>query len=128
MGGRIIHVRKFDGGRRTPAEVHRKVALAHKCSTCGEPAALKVHFLAPLDEFKRREPAALALAVRQHGGDPSFETAYGRMVRIETLYACDLCKASAKRYAARKPDWILCEFDEMGLSSSHPTQVAVSGP
>lgn len=125
----IIHVRKFDGGRRTPAEVHRELAIAHRCSTCGEPAAMKIHFLAPLDEFKRREPEAFALAVRQMGGrDPSFQTTYGRMVRIETLYACDLCKVSAKKYAARKPDWQLVEIDEMGLETSHPTQVAVKGP
>lgn len=125
---KIIHLKKFDNGRRTPAEVHRELGIAHQCSTCGDPAAMKAHFIAPEDEFKRREPGLYALAVAQlNGGDPSFHTLYGKMIRIETVYACDLCKVGLKKYAAKKPDWVLVEFDETGLSSSHPLVVQVPG-
>lgn len=125
---KTLHIKKFDGGQRTPAEVHREVGLAHACSFCAGPAALKVHYIAPLDEFIRREPGLFALAVAQNGGRPiHFETTYGLMVRMETVYGCDLCKASLRRAAANKPDWVLCEFDEAGLEASHPLVVQSPG-
>lgn len=120
-----VHVRKFDGGKRTPAEVHRELVLGGKeCSTCGGPAALAAKLLGEDAEFRRRHPDAYMVLIQRFGGDPSFETKWGRFVVIEVIYACDRCKAGMRRFAAaRQQDWMHIEFDEMGLEETHKVQV-----
>ncbi len=117
-----VHVKKFDGGRRTPAEYHRELVYGNKqCSTCGEPAAMCAKLLADDAEFLRRHPNEYLVLINRFGGDPSFETKWGKMVIVEIIYACDQCKNGMRRFvAARQQDWMHVEFDEMGLEESHP--------
>lgn len=128
-GKPAVHVKKFDhanGGKRTPAEVHREIGLrGHTCSFCGDPAAMKAMVYADADEFMRREPEAFMELVRQVGGDPAFDSRWGRIVRIQDVYGCDACKQSLRQSMAKKPDWCFVDFDEMGLDSSHPFQIQV---
>lgn len=124
---KTVHVKKFDGGRSTPDEYFRKTMYSGmECSTCGGPPAMRARFLAPIDEFRAKYPRELMQLVLMLGGkDPSFPTAYGRMVHVQSLFACDQCKTSLQRLAAKKEDWFVVEFEEMGLSSTHKLVVAV---
>jgi hypothetical protein len=123
---KVVHVKKFDGGRRSPAEYAREMMYkGTKCSTCGGPPAMRIRMLADASEFQKREPQVWALLCAKMGGSPTFKTKYGDMVHIESIFACDRCKAGAKRFAAHKPSWVVCEFEEMGLDSSHPLVVQV---
>ena len=126
-----VHVHRFDGGRSTPAEYHRRSVFAGaSCSFgCSEPVALKARVLADADEFARREPQAyLVLAVKAGGADPAFDSRYGRLVLTQTMFACDRCKDSLRHYCARLPTgYMFAEFDEMGLDSSHPVAAQVPG-
>lgn len=123
--GDTIHVRKFDGGRRTPAEVHRELALGGRsCSTCDGPAAVAAKLVADDEEFRRRHPDAYMALIARFGGDPAFETKWGRMVTVEVIYACDACRGGLARFvASRAKDYMHVEFDESGLESSYPKQV-----
>jgi hypothetical protein len=122
---KIIHVKQFDGGRRTPAEYFREQMYAKsQCTLCGGPPAMRIRYMAEASEFKRREPEVWAVLTAKIGGDPTFPTKYGPMVHVESIFACDLCKHSARQMAAKKPDWVICEFEETGLEESHPTVVA----
>lgn len=125
---KVLHMRKFDGGNRSPAEFFRQQVYANtKCSMCGGPPAMRIRFLAPVDEFQRREPEIYAaLVLKMGGGDPSFPTTYGKMIHVESVFACDQCKQGARRAAAHKPDWVLCEFEEMGLEEKHPLIIQVA--
>jgi hypothetical protein len=120
-----IHMKRFDNGKRTPAEYHRELVLGGKhCSTCDQPAAMAAKLMAEDAEFCRRHPDAYLLLIQKFGGDPAFETKWGKMVIIEVIYACDHCKGGLRRFAAaRQQDWMHVEFDEMGLEESHKVQV-----
>lgn len=123
---KVLHVKKFDGGRRSPAEVAREILFkGMSCSTCGDPPAMRIRLIADADEVKKRMPDAFAALTLAMGGKPTFQTTYGEMIHLESIFACDRCKAGAKRYAAHKPDWVIAEFEEMGLESSHPLVVQV---
>jgi hypothetical protein len=125
----VLHVRKFDhanGGKRTPAEVHRQLGLGGRsCSFCGDPAAIRGMLYADAEEYARRDPTGYFALMQQCGGDPAFDSKWGKIVRVQDMYGCDRCKTSVKQYLAKKPDWMFADFDEMGLDSSHPTQVQV---
>lgn len=127
----VLHVRKFDhanGGRRTPAEVHRELGLGGaKCTFCGDPAGMKGMVYAEADEYAKRDPQGFMVLYQRVGGDPSFDSKYGRIVKVQEVFGCDRCKKAAVHFLAKKPDWMFTEIDEMGLDSSHPTQVAVPG-
>lgn len=111
---------------RTPAEFFRQhVYKQAECSTCGDPPAMRIRYLAPEDEFKKREPQVYAVICARIGGDPCFDTKYGRMLHVESVFACDRCKTSARRMAAKKPSWVIAEFEEMGLEESHPLLIQV---
>jgi hypothetical protein len=123
-----IHLRRFDGGKRTPEEVHRELGLGNKrCSFCDDPAAIRGMVYADADEYARRDPEGYFALVRKAGGDPAFDSRWGRIIRTQDMYGCDRCKQSLKLALARKPDWMFVDFDEMGLSSSHPAQVQSAG-
>lgn len=123
---KVIHLKKFDNGNRTPAEFFREQMYAKmQCSTCGDPPAMRIRFLCPLDEFKKREPQAYQMLILKFGGDPTFDTKYGKMVHMQSVFACDKCKTSARRVAAHKPSWVIAEFEEMGLEENHPTIIQV---
>jgi len=126
---KTVHVRHFDhanGGKRTPAEMHRELVYrGQTCSFCGDPAAIKGMLYADAQEYAQRDPVGYFALVQKVGGDPAFDSKWGRIIRIQDLYGCDRCKTSLKQFMARKPDWQFCEFDEQGLESSHSLQVQV---
>lgn len=123
---KVLHVKKFDGGRRSPAEFFRQQMYSKMvCSTCGDPPAMRIRFMADAAEFKRREPDVYAMLEVRMGGKVTFPTKYGPMVHVESVFACDNCKTSARRMAAKKPDWVICEFEEMGLEESHHALIQV---
>lgn len=124
---KVVHVKKFDAERgRSPAEFFRQ-AMYHgaQCSTCGAPPAMRIRFLADAEEFRRREPDIHAFLALKMGGDPTFPTKYGPMIHIQSVFACDMCKTSARRMAAKKPSWVIADFEEMGLEESHPLSAQV---
>lgn len=130
--GKPVHIHRFDGGHRTPAEYYREHMFSRQqCSFgCAEPVALKARVLADAAEFARREPESyLALAVKAGGADPAFPSTYGPLVLVETLYACDRCKDSLRHSCAGRvrAGYMFAEFDETGLESSHPVAVQVPG-
>jgi hypothetical protein len=119
---KTIHMKKFDGGRRTPAEYHRQLVYGNRqCSTCEQPAAMAAKILADDEEFRRRHPDAYIVLMGRFGGDPAFDTKWGKMVTVEVIYACDQCKDGMRRFVAhRQKDFMHVEFDEMGLEETHP--------
>jgi hypothetical protein len=125
---KTIHMKKFDGGRSTPAEYHRKTVYAGRaCTTCGQPAAMSAKLLADDAEFLRRHPEAYMALINRHGGDPSFETKWGKMVTVEVVYACDQCKDGMRRFvASRATDYMHVELDEAGLEESYALQKGAS--
>jgi len=124
---KIIHVRKFDNGRRTPAEYFREKVYAHtECSFCGDKPGMRIRYIADAEEFKKRNPDVYKLLCIRIGGDPAFDTTYGKMIHVNSEFACDRCKTAARKMAAHKPDWIIAEFEEMGLEENHKLVIPVS--
>lgn len=130
---KVLHVKKFDGGQRTPAEYHREYALGNKqCEFCGLPAAIRIKVFADPKEFMQRKPelAAAIVASNPRGGFiPAVETVWGPMVNVEDICACDLCKESGVRSMGSKwpKDWCHHEVDKFGLESTHKQVFAVGG-
>jgi len=130
MKQQVVHVKKFDGGNRSPAEVHRQYGLnGHRCHFCQEPAACKARVLAELTELEKREPEFVAIikATNEAGPYvPTIATTYGRMVLMEQIFACTQCTPSMKQALGRRKDtYTIVEFDEMGLEASHPLIIGV---
>ena len=128
----VVHIKKFDGGRSTPDEVHRKLAFGpKKCVGCGsDKPAVRLKTLCPADELLKRQPnlAATIMAMNKEGPYlPTIPTTYGPMVLIADIVACDYCKGEAERAAAKGPSWLIVEIDRMGLSSMHKTVVQSAG-
>lgn len=125
---KALHVKKFDGGRRSPAEFFREQMYAKQtCNTCGGPPAMRIRFLADAAEFKKRNPDVYKLLLIRLGTDPAFDTKYGKMIHVESWFACDNCKTSARRLAAKKPTWVIADFEEMGLEETHASVIQVPG-
>ena len=118
---KTLHLKRFDNGKRTPAEYHRELVYGGKvCTTCRQPAAMAAKMLADDAEFMRRHPDAYMVLINKFNGDPSFETKWGRMVTVEVIYACVECANGMKRFvASRTKDYMHVELDEVGLESSH---------
>lgn len=128
----VIHVKKFDGGNRTPDEVHRQLAFGKKrCVGCGsDKPAVRFRTLCPADELMKRNPdvAATIMALNREGPQlPTIDTKYGPMVLVADVVACDNCKGEAERAAAKGPSWLIVEIDRMGLASTHKTVVQSAG-
>lgn len=126
-----VHIKKFDhanGGKRTPAEYHREHALKGKeCDFCGDPAAIHGMLYADAAVYSAKDPEGYFKLVVQVGGDPAFDSKYGKIIRVQDMYGCDRCKQSLKQYLSKKPDWMFADFNEMGLESSHKFQIQSAG-
>lgn len=127
----VLHIKKFDGGRSTPDEFHRQHGFSRasaRCTVCGAPSAIRIRVLAQLSELTKRQPELVgAIAASNPNGPyvPTIKTTHGDMVLISDVGACDNCKVSAERTAAKHPSWVIIEIDRMGLASTHKTQVQV---
>lgn len=97
-----IHLKRVLGGK-TPAEVHRANTWAgHRCHSCGGPPAVQIASFMEAREFARRSPAAAAILASFRGGRlPVFKSRWGKLVKINEVFACDLCRKGAEIAAAR---------------------------
>lgn len=129
----VVHIKKFDGGRSTPDEMHRKYALGggkKRCATCGNPkVAIRIRVLVELAELTKRNPDFVAgiMATNPDGSMtvPSVRTKYGQMVRVNDAVFCDNCKVGAEKAAAKGPSWAIVEIDRQGLGKSFKPVVQV---
>ncbi len=130
MTNKVLHIKKFDGGRSTPDEFHRKNGMSRrKCATCSSSKlAIRIKVLVPHDELVRRNPDFVAMIITANPDGPfvpTIDTKYGKMVRVSDVSFCDHCRVGAEREAARGPSWALVEIEKEGLSSQYKTVVAV---
>jgi len=111
------HVRKFDGGRRTPQEYHAEYGFppSAKCAACGKRPSVRGIVLAPFDEACKRgmlppsivDPtAAMQALVMVKSG-----TEYTPHLRISTAYACSSCRGAFERVLAKAPSWCVVEVN-----------------
>lgn len=110
----VRHLDRFMGGRRSPQDLHRELGIAKQCHGCDRPAAIRLKVLAELSELTRRYPEFVGVIAANHpdGIIPTVETKHGPMVWISDVGACDLCRATAEKTAARDvPSWCLVEID-----------------
>lgn len=124
---KTIHRKHFMGGKEQPHETHRRLVMGGKeCAFCGGKAALSAKLLAEEKEFISRHPNEFIMLMEKAGGDPCFDTKYGKMLVVDRIFACEMCDKPLRAYASKQPSWILVEFDEGGLSSTYATQVGGS--
>jgi len=111
--GKIIHVKKFAGGRETPQEMHARVAWAgRRCAACKGPPAIRIKVFAPVAELVQRSPQLMGvLAARAGGNLPVVPTTAGNMLKTSDLCFCALCAPTAERVAAKGPSWAIVEID-----------------
>lgn len=126
----VRHVKKFMGGRMTPDEVHRALGLRVRC-LCGQPAAIRIKVLAPLQEVQDRNPQFVAMVAASNPDGPFVPTIpskYGNLVKLSDVGACDNCKTEAERVAAKHPSWCIVEIDR-GPGKDKPFgQVPINSP
>lgn len=127
--GPVVHIRKFDDGRRTPQEYHAQFAFkpGTKCVTCGGPPMARIRVFASVDELKARAPQfllAIASASPFGAGQlPTVPTKYGPMVKVSETVFCKSCTPQAERHAARGPSWMLVEINRGPDADKMLTQV-----
>jgi hypothetical protein len=121
-------VDKFMGGALTPNEAHRKFAFGgHHCDVCGGPPALCVRVFAKVDDVLQKSPEWVIKESAKHGGKlPVVDFKDGKYVRISMSYACDRCKATLEREAAKAPSWCCVEI-ERGVESTNPVSTQSAG-
>lgn len=123
-----IHLKKFDGGRSTPHEMHVR-AMNKTCELCGKPAVVRLRTLVQLTELVKRQPEFVAqVAATNPNGPyiPTVPTIHGPMVKVSDIGACSHCRKAAEIAAARGPSWALVEIVE-GPESRNPVHVQVPG-
>lgn len=133
----VIHVEKFDKGRSTPDEMHRKLSYGGKrCAGCGSnKPAIRIRVLMTAADLMKEnaELAGVIMAMNREnpGRLPTIETKYGGMVLVSDCVFCDICKTGAERAAAHPPryakDKVIVEIDRMGLSATHRPVVQSRG-
>jgi len=127
--GKVVHVKKFDGGRRTPDEVHRELAYGPKrCVICKGKPAIRIRVLMQLSELMARSPEYVngIIATNPDGPFvPTIATTYGPMVKVSDCCFCDLCKVAGEKEAAKGPSWAIVEIDRMGLGRTFKPMIQV---
>lgn len=112
-------MKKFMDGKATPDEVWRKFVLKGRpCFGCGNPkGAIIIRVFMPLDEAWARNPELLAQMTiwAASQGVSSIPTVdFGNppqpFIRASERVACDNCKVTAERAAARGPSWCVVEI------------------
>lgn len=108
---KVIHVRKFENvNGMTPQEMHAE-GLARKCP-CGLAATCRAISFAPAEELVKRAPALLGQIMLINGGEvPVVEFTYGKFIKIGEVFACNLCRVSMERQAAKGPSWVLVNIE-----------------
>jgi hypothetical protein len=127
---KVHHIKKFADGKETPEEMHRRLAFAGgKCLGCGGPPAIRIKTFAPVDEMVKRNPGLVArlMAMNPNGPFlPTVKTVNGEMLLISNIYACDRCKVTAEKQAAKGPSWVLVDIDRGPPKMSPVSQVPIN--
>lgn len=113
---KVVHHRKFMGGKETPQETHRKVVFAGKKCPCGLPPATRAITFATVKDLRDKEPERIiSLAVEHNGQLPVVEFNTNgtpeKFIRLGVAFACDICKPAIEKAMARLPSWVLVEWD-----------------
>lgn len=113
-----IHIKKFDGGRRTPQEYHRQYAFPPdaKCSGCQAKPAVRAIVMAPLDEAAKR--GIIPEAAKTYAGALMFphlqpvlvQLTNGWHVRISKAYSCSMCRKTFEQQLAKGPSWCVVDI------------------
>jgi hypothetical protein len=130
--GEVIHMKKFDGGRRTPDEMHRQEAYGPKakCAMCKGKPAIRIRVLMQLAELVARSPEYVAGIVASNPEGPfvpTIPTTYGPMVKVSDVFFCDICKTDGEKEAAKGPSWAIVEIDRQGLGKTFAPMVQSLG-
>lgn len=129
----VVHIKKFDGGRRTPDEMHRQYTYRGKrCRTCNsDKPAIRIRVLVELQELTKRNPEFVAMIMTSNPNGvavPTIKTKYGAMVKVTDEVFCDNCKVGAERAAAKGPSWALVEIDRGLKDNFKPVVQVPRGP
>jgi hypothetical protein len=113
---KIIHLKRFDNGNRTPQEMHAQYAFSpgDKCGGCGAPPITRLTSFAEEAELLKRDSMLLVL----RGADPMkyaamrTVTKMGPYLRVACVMACSRCTPEAERAAAKHPSWMFVDVDK----------------
>ncbi len=114
---RVVFKRKLFDGRRTAEEEFRRLAFppGATCAVCSSPkVAIQIVLFAELSELEKRDPGGMAaLAATNPQGLHALlvPTRYGvTFIRLKVAHACDRCKVTAERAAAKHPSWMYVDI------------------
>lgn len=117
----VQHIKRFDGGRRTPQEYHNAFAFppGAKCSGCkARPQVRAIVMVSAKDAERmgwippgaganpRAFPEIVPVLVKLREGGPQ-GTDY---VRVSVAYACSVCAPEMERTLAKAPSWAVVEI------------------
>ena len=134
---KTIHVKKFQGGRETPDEMHRRLGIRKICAICKKPAAIRIKVYVPLKELMNRNMSAVQALMLTNPLGPlaplptipmKFNGTVQQMLKVSDNGFCDLCKSQAEREAAHGPSWAFVEIDRGPGKDKFPTQVPLNYP
>lgn len=129
MSRKPSHIQKFIRGELSARETHI-AALNKKCEQCGRPAVVRLRVLVLLDELIQRNPEMVAqIMLTSPTGSctiPTIPTKYGPMVKVSDIGACDQCRSTAEKAAAKCPSWCLVEISAPP-EDRNPVQAQVPG-
>jgi hypothetical protein len=115
----VIHRKKFDGGRRTPEEVHAQLAFppGSKCSGCGRPPLTRAIVMMELNEALKNpdvdairvfRPAEFVKMLIQIKGSDGLPRTY---LRASVAFACKACTPAMEKQLAKAPSHCIVEFN-----------------
>ena len=119
----VQHIKKFDGGRRTPQEYHAQFAfpIGAKCVGCQGKPCIRAIVMMPLDEAAKHgqippgadkapllfpQLAPFLVPIKGSDGKPSF------YVRTSMAYSCTCCRRDLEKALAKAPSWAIVEINE----------------
>jgi hypothetical protein len=104
---------KLFGGKTTAEELWKKHGLGGAKCLCGRPGAIKILIFCGLVDFYQRFPsqAEVIAATNPHGPFvPSFPSAFGHLVKLSEVVACEGCQKTAEMEAAKAPSWCIVDI------------------
>ena|SRR5260221_14568497 len=118
LSSRVLHRKKFDGGRRTPNEYHaaESFPLDARCAGCGARPVMRAQVFAPFDECSKRgmlpegaliNPAILQAVVQLKGASGQPEP----FIRLSVVYSCKMCQKAFEKQCARAPSWCFVDLE-----------------
>lgn len=109
-----IHRKKLFGGRESAEQVHRRLAfpVGSRCACGSEKVAIRIRTLMPASDVVSQHPDwAIRKAMQQGGKLLVVDSKVGKLVVVGEIYACDLCRSTAERVAAKAPSWAIVEIE-----------------